>query len=83
MLTRFQMPFGFYFERSGRWQRNFGYYWISVGCRRLFSNCYVDIPQIARQAVGKLVIVQYGFDGDTCAVLLQLTDSLLILPWVE
>ena len=35
------------------------------------TNCYVDIPQIARQTVREIgyTRAKYGFDGDTCAVL--------------
>ena len=41
------------------------------------TNCYVDIPQIARKTVNDIgyTRAKYGFDGDTCSVLTSLDEQ--------
>jgi S-adenosylmethionine synthetase len=41
------------------------------------TDCYVDIPQIARQTVKEIgyTRAKYGFDGDTCAVLTSIDEQ--------
>jgi len=41
------------------------------------TNCYVDIPQVARQTVKDIgyTRAKYGFDGDTCAVLTSIDEQ--------
>ncbi len=41
------------------------------------TNCYVDIPKIARKAVEDIgyVRAKYGFDADTCAVLTSINEQ--------
>ena len=48
------------------------------------TECFVDIPKIARQTVLDIGYdrAKYGFDGETCGVLLSI-DELRISPWVS
>ncbi|MBU5436701.1 methionine adenosyltransferase [Tissierella sp. MSJ-40] len=41
------------------------------------TNCYVDIPKVARKAVEEIgyTRAKYGFDGDTCAVLTSINEQ--------
>ncbi|NMB07082.1 MAG: methionine adenosyltransferase [Tissierellia bacterium] len=41
------------------------------------TNCYVDIPKIARETVEEIgyTRAKYGFDGDTCAVLTAINEQ--------
>ncbi|HAA34423.1 MAG TPA: methionine adenosyltransferase, partial [Firmicutes bacterium] len=41
------------------------------------TNCYVDIPQVARQTVKEIgyTRAKYGFDGDTCSVLTSIDEQ--------
>lgn len=41
------------------------------------TDCYVDIPQIARQTVKEIgyTRAKYGFDGDTCAVITSIDEQ--------
>ncbi len=41
------------------------------------TNCYVDIPKIARKTVEEIgyVRAKYGFDSDTCAVLTSINEQ--------
>ena len=41
------------------------------------TNCYVDIPQVARQTVKDIgyTRAKYGFDGDTCSVLTSIDEQ--------
>lgn len=41
------------------------------------TNCYVDIPKIARKTVKEIgyTRAKYGFDGDTCAVLTTIDEQ--------
>ena len=41
------------------------------------TNCYVEIPKIARQVVKEIgyTRAKYGFDGDTCAVLTAIDEQ--------
>jgi S-adenosylmethionine synthetase len=41
------------------------------------TNCYVDIPKIARKTVAEIgyVRAKYGFDADTCAVLTSINEQ--------
>jgi S-adenosylmethionine synthetase len=47
------------------------------------TKCYVDISKIARQTVIDIGYdrAKYGFDGNTCGVLVSLTSKAVILPW--
>jgi len=41
------------------------------------TNCYVDIPKIARNTIKEIgyTRAKYGFDGDTCAVLTSIDEQ--------
>ncbi|MFA5577412.1 MAG: methionine adenosyltransferase, partial [Tissierellaceae bacterium] len=41
------------------------------------TNCYVDIPKIARETIEKIgyTRAKYGFDADTCAVLTSISEQ--------
>ncbi|MCK9443979.1 MAG: methionine adenosyltransferase [Tissierellaceae bacterium] len=41
------------------------------------TNCYVDIPKIARETIEKIgyTRAKYGFDADTCAVLTSINEQ--------
>ena len=63
-------------DPMGRGGGDLGHHWSGLA-GEITTDCYVDIPRIARETVKEIgyTRAKYGFDGDTCSVLTSIDEQ--------